>query len=436
MSNVKTYFKKRVNRNLISARISISGEPTFEVTTKISTPKGSDLRIERGRILIGEHQKIDDLNDELYDFKRKVRDLSKKLELVHGEISAIELQNALADGEVRAFTMRDILKKYSSYLELGKVENVKTGRPISPRTLRTKRVLIRQILKALSSTKNLDLGKYNYKTSEVIGKNKVTLAYREFWKGLVDVLHNNNLDANTINSYSGEIKRAVRHVVKDSELFVEPFLAEFKYQKIVYKRELLESDQYDFLINNYDMILNQCSPHLKRVYQYAYVALWTCARSRDMKLWTKSNLTTADNGITWLTYTTSKGGVDVSIPLKDTVIEIFNKSLERRDKLMPVIEDNLSDGIKRITKRYPLFQREIKTTRIKGGVKVEESVPVWKLLTLHKMRGSGMTAMRRKGIPDNVIKQWSSHTENSAAYSLYFQTEKKELLEKATAFYG
>jgi len=102
--------------------------------------------------------------------------------------------------------------------------------------------------------------------------------------------------------------------------------------------------------------------------------------------------------------------------------------------MLPRTTQAMAPIIKTILKRYPIFERTIKTTRVKGGKKVISSVPLWQQLTIHKMRGSAMTAMRRNRVPDNVIKQWSSHTENGRSYSMYFQTEKKELLDTAKAF--
>lgn len=435
MIDVQVYFKKRVNRNAISAKITLPNQTAFEITTKISVPKRSDLNLEKGRILLGTHPYLEKINDQLYEFKKKVRKTAYQIEALKMDLTSEELRGALLTGEIRTFTIKDILRKYLGQLENGEVQNSNSGRLLAETTRKVRISHINSLISYVKQTNDLDLGKFNFKTSELIGINKVASAYRFFWKSLVNVMYKNNLDSNTIHCYSVTLKIVIRGIIKDSDLFVEPFLKEIKHEKVLYERILLRSKEYDFLIDNYDTIMRDCSITEKKTFQYAYVALWTCARSRDMKMWTQENLR-RDGKYYWIDYITSKGNVSLSIPLKDNVVKIFEENVKTSRWLLPRTTTAMAPIVKTILKRYSIFGRTIKTVRVKGGKKVINSLPLWQILTIHKMRGSGMTAMRRNGVPDNVIKQWSSHTENSKAYSMYFQTEKRELLDTAKAFYG
>lgn len=435
MALVKIYFKKKNDRNAIAARISIPNQSPFEITTRVSVPRGGDLKLERGKLVVGTHPALDDVNDKLYDFKRRVKDFASRIEILNDEVTAVELQHAIMSDEVRTLTVKDILRQYLLAIESGDIENIKTGKPLSSITIRGRTSHVKTLIEYTKKIMNLDLGKYNYKTSEIIGKSRVADTYKKFWKELVAAMYHDNLDSNTISHYSVVLKGAIRYIIQRTDVYIEPFLDQFKHHKTVYDRELLESNEYDFLINNYRKIMKDCSISEKKTFQYAYVALWTCARSADMRAWTHNNLIKKGD-VHWLEYSTSKGGVSISIPLKEEVVEVFKENLKNDKWLLPRATYVMATTLKVILKRCPMFERTVMRVRIKGGKRVEEYVPLYKLLTIHKMRGSGMTAMRRNKVPDNVIKQWSSHSEESKAFSMYFQTEKKELLDTAKAFYG
>jgi integrase len=282
---------------------------------------------------------------------------------------------------------------------------------------------------------NIDLGKYNVGAAGVIGHSKVNKSFKKFYDSFIKVLHEEEYDANTIYGFVQEMKRIMRHVFGDSDIYIEPYFKHFVYQRNLYKRVLLSSDQYDFFVENYRQIRNDVKPSYRPFVDYWYVALFTCARHKDMGAWTESNLS-VESGINFLNYTTSKGGVAISIPLKQEVLDIFKNNIDRGAEKLMVDVNNVSKTIKKVAKGYPIFCEPIVVERIKGGQKVTTTVPYWTMMTLHKMRGSGMTAMRRGNVPDHVIKQWSSHKENSEAFGAYFDTEKKELLDTAKSFYG
>lgn len=434
-SKIGIYFKQRVNRNSISAKITTGDGQNFEVTTKISTPSDSDLRIEKGNLLVGDHPDLDDLNYKLFEFKKRIRDLARDLEGFYGSITTSMLKETVLKNKVPKYTLAAILESEKAILESGNVTHRKTGKPLSFYSIRAKLIAVKKLHAIAKDLPEFDFTKYNMAQVGSVTKKLIMDRYKELNKKIIDKLYKDGVTDRTISNYMNTLKNVLRTSLEDTDFYIEPFLDIFTYSRDESEVIVLSSEQYQFVIENYDKIYNECSRVEKDVFEAWYAALMTCARIGDIVQWTASNLVEKD-GLVWLSYKTSKGKRDVSIPVEERLHKIFMKNAERADGKLILAPRDSSRALKRIAKRYEVFQTKITKTVGKKGSYEAKEVFFWEVMHMHMMRGSGMTAMRRAGAPDHVIKKFSSHTENSAAYRRYMDTEKKEIIDHAVSFFN
>ena len=126
-----------------------------------------------------------------------------------------------------------------------------------------------------------------------------------------------------------------------------------------------------------------------------------------------------------LDFIQQKTGVRVTVPCHPLVIEIMNKY----NFNMPYLpEQKLNQYIKEIGKKAGLTEM-IKTEKIRGGIKITEYIPKYKLITSHTARRTGATLMYLSGMEISDIMRITGHT-HALTLMHYIKADKLEVARK------
>ncbi len=80
---------------------------------------------------------------------------------------------------------------------------------------------------------------------------------------------------------------------------------------------------------------------------------------------------------------------------------------------------------KKFLATIPEMCKESVRIRINGaGKRVYIKKPFHDLITPHKIRGSFISNMLNKGVPEHIVKRYSGHTANSKAFARYVKADK------------
>jgi integrase len=277
------------------------------------------------------------------------------------------------------------LQSYKEELQDGLIMNAKTGRPLSPYTVRTR-------LYDISTLLGLDI-------SGDLSDSKTAACIKR-------CLIEEGKDDSTISKLITTVKIAARHY---DTRFSNPSL---KYATVEKSVECLSRGQVDFIISNRAKIRNdQPTQAKKETVDYMIIGLIFGARLSDMLSWTMDNLQKREDGI-WLVYKTQKTGSPIELPVPEMAMSTFN----RQDHfLMPRTNSRLNERIRNIMFGYP----ELRPMAYAGHI--------------HMFRSSCATYLLSVGAPEHYVKSVTGHTQDSRSFRRYVKVHKELKAEWKTA---
>jgi integrase len=127
------------------------------------------------------------------------------------------------------------------------------------------------------------------------------------------------------------------------------------------------------------------------------------------------------NGKTWLEYQSKKTGMRTKILLPIFLREMIMKYKTRRTKtIFPRISNvNLNKQVKRLGKYLNWDENTPVYKSCNGILKLERVEKLYRLLTTHTMRRTGISLMLQLGMPENIVRKISGHAPNSKEFYRY-----------------
>lgn len=371
-----------------------------------------------------------DITGEEFDFKARRFKMRSSRSISHNSTLADLEQDIyktiLSGGAIRKekatrgdqgdLTLSRLLDMYEQRLDSNQILNRKTGRQLAQDTRDLLKFDIKYLRRYLKNGIDFNFSENN------ITNPKSPQNFSDFTTSLKAYL--SGLENNTIEAYLNRYKKIIRHICKLKGIELGSLLDDMKVNHIEKDVVILDQDQVDFVINNYQMMVKDCQTPLERkVMQYWRAGIILNARRKDMTLWNESNLYFKDNA-TWIKYIPhkSKGssGKWVDVPVYDPrLVEIFRENIRKyKGKLLPPCKSfNPSQVMKRIARRYEIFRREI---HIEKGGEIQK-VMMCDYIKLHQMRASGASDKIMKGVPENVVKSFTGHTVDSKSWARYIK---------------
>lgn len=391
------YFIKP-SRTILMARIWTGGKSTDKSTGIDTKDDEFDFKIKRFKNSAFLNKRLSEFESDVYESLSTGAPIKKT-----GTTSSEDV------------TLSFITQEYRKRLDRNRIYNKKTGKPLSERT----KDLMRSILSIMESYSKTD--DFNF-TSFNISQPKSKHRYDDLVSSLK--AHLSHLDNNTTHNYLTHIKSIIKTVCHWHEIEIGYLLDNLKMSFTDKDVIILDQDQHDFIISNYDEILEGCTNLQRQVMQYWYVALSLAPRKADMFNWRDSNLYTDEDGIMWIKYIPQKrqsSGTIIDVPIYDDRVKaIFEENSKRfSGRLLPPISNKtyISTVMKKIAKRYEIFHREVQIFE-NGQVKKK---PMWELIKLHQMRATGASMKVMDGMPESIVKEYTGHTHDSKSWTRYMK---------------
>ena len=154
------------------------------------------------------------------------------------------------------------------------------------------------------------------------------------------------------------------------------------------------------------------------------VGCWTGLRFSDFSRIEAENIQTNT-----ITIKTQKTGKLVIIPIHWTLKMIMSKYKRKTANSLPpsISQQKLNTYIKEVGEKVGLKEM-VMISKIKGGKRIDNSFPKYKLITTHTARRSFATNAFKNGIPSIAIMKITGHT-TEKAFLKYIKISEKENAE-------
>lgn len=313
-------------------------------------------------------------------------------------------------------TLSSICSEYKAKLDANQIFNKKNGKLIAYTTRKNNLCKISRLQEYLKTNPDFNFSEYNASVP------KSKHHYNTLISSLKSYFY--DLDNNSLCSYLAFVKSVIKTVCSWHDIELGSLLNDLKVNSIEKDVIILDQEQFDFVLNNYDQMYEDCKTETQRTtMQYWYAALILDPRKKDMMSWTMDNLYQQD-GAWWIKYSPSKtkgSGKIIDVPVFDgRLVKMFLTNHHRYGKLLPTIPDDsyFAPCMKIIAKRYKVFHKEVQVFK-KGELVV---MPMYKYIKLHQMRATGNSHKLMAGIPENIAIEFTGHVHGSRSRRRYLKT--------------
>lgn len=430
------YRSMKKGRKTIDSLLSHNGL-RIEVSTGISLP--DNIEFVPPRTFVGGHRDVrDSLEQKLFDWESSIRSRYNNLVAIHGTFIPadvfrtgirVTLSDLRGDDVVDCkSTLSSLLVKYKSRLSSG-VATRSNGKPYSERSVEIYVHVIDRMLEYIRKYGDFDFGRFNLDSEAALGKAVVVRAYDDFFEGYKTfMMKDKNYGIYTISDSVTKIKFVIRDMCEASGINItDRYLAKLRYsssgERVVMA---LSQDQFEWILKNESVLRhdNRHSKALLRTIDFMIAGLLTAARVGDLFALTTNNLIKTDDGYI-LSFipkkTKGSSGVKVEVPIPDRLVKMFLSNAEKHGgRLLATgiidIPSNISDQVRSIIRRYPIFQNMVQVQDSHGNIVLK---PFWMAFKFHSTRASLITYLLSKGEQETVIKSISGHTSDSRSFRAY-----------------
>ncbi len=311
------------------------------------------------------------------------------------------------------------------------IADSKKGKRLQPNGVRISNGTIKnyestaKLLKSFASTNKLPLrlrSIYRLNSKDrIIEKNY----WKKFYRHFTDYLYN---EQEHFDNYVGQTIKNIR--VFFNYLNKEKGFGTGDYHKLFYRRKEniaihpLSPKELNFLV--YDQRFgNSLTPRMKEVKDLFVFGCTVALRVSDLFNLKKSNLRIINNHY-YLSVRSVKTKTESLILLPPYAVDIINKYKNVKGKLLPNFNhSNLNKYIKLLLElagfTYPIFQTREKRGRTIELRNNERSGPLrfCDVATTHTMRRTAITTMLSLGMPEQIVRQISGHSEGGKDFYRY-----------------
>lgn len=311
------------------------------------------------------------------------------------------------------------------------------------------------LLKRFSEGKSFDLrirSIHRLNTRELAAEKKY---WKKFYQQFTAWLYD---DCGHYDNYVGATFKNIRsffsYLNKDLSMNVGDFHKVFYVRREEVAIFPLLPEELNFLIYNKDFE-NSLKPRMKEVKDFFVFGCTVALRFSDLAALQKSNVRIVNNQY-YLAVRSKKTGIDTLVRLPGYAVDIVQRHMKLKKRLLPKFNVvNLNKFVK-VLLREAGFMHEIKVTRNKRGVAIEQKDEEKKrpllfcdVATTHTMRRTAITTMLSLGVPEQVVRKISGHSASGKEFYRYVswaqayqdqETEKmfeklgERTLERVTAY--
>jgi integrase len=170
---------------------------------------------------------------------------------------------------------------------------------------------------------------------------------------------------------------------------------------------------------------------------------WTGQRYSDVAAIRKEDIKTNNDGQKVWDFFTIKTGDNIKVPIVEYADQILKKH-QNNERILPVISlQRQNDNLKELGKLVSIntkgqnkiegFDSKTKVTEFHDGVRKEEYLPFYEVLTTHVARKSYITNSLIIGVPERVVKEVSGHKseQDFRRYVNLASSYKDEMIRKS-----
>jgi integrase len=229
----------------------------------------------------------------------------------------------------------------------------------------------------------------------------------DFYDDFLKYFNDNQKRINTIGKNVKNLKTIMHHATEDG------YNSNLEYQRKKFKVINEESDKIYLSeeelskIYNHDLSSNK---RLENVRDLFIIAAYTALRFGDLEKLTGENFVFTDK-MNYLKVTTQKTEVNVIIPLRNEVLTIYNKYNGKLPRC--VSNQKMNEYLKEIGEKAGIKDKVLLSTT-KGGMRFDESLVKYQLITTHTARRSAATNMYLAGVPTISIMKITGHKTEKA----------------------
>ena len=229
----------------------------------------------------------------------------------------------------------------------------------------------------------------------------------DFYDDFLKYFNDHNRRVNTIGKNVKNLKTIMNAATEDGYNTNVEFQRK-KFRVITEETDKIYLSEQE-LLYIYELDLSK-NKRLDNVRDLFIIGSFTALRFGDMEKLSGENFVFSDR-INYLKITTQKTDTNVIIPLKDIVLDIYNKHEGKLPRC--VTNQKMNEYLKEIGKLAGIMET-IKISTTKGGFRYDESFEKWQLITTHTARRSAATNMYLAGIPTiSIMKITGHHTEKA-----------------------
>ena len=344
---------------------------------------------------------------------------------------------ALPESEQQQLTLSAMLRTYRKKAEEGNMFSKRTGKRLAKATMSSLVYSARLVERYLEAGgEDLDISEYNLSTIHIHGKNLIQAKYENLCSSFKNFLIGETQDDQTIHKNVYRLKTLINYFSDLHGIELGDLLKSLKWRKPKRDVVVMGAAQVEFVVRNFEKMLSDCPTARQREsLMYWYVALILDPRRGDMNLWDRDNLYTGPDGNVWIRYiphkTKNSSGVTVDTPVPAKLLELFQNNLQKYGKLMPNIDHNLNLNLKRVARRYKIFQNEIQILKKSKYV----TMRMCDFAHIHMMRGSGMTHKLENGWSETEVKEQSGHQYDSESFKRYVKISQERKKKVASDYF-
>ena len=229
----------------------------------------------------------------------------------------------------------------------------------------------------------------------------------DFYDDFLKYFNDHKKRINTIGKHVKNLK-TIMNAATDAGLNTNMEFQRKKFRVVTEETDKIYLTEDELLkISKLDLSGNK---RLNNVRDLFLIAAFTALRFGDMEKLTGDHFVFTDK-MNYLKINTQKTDVNVIIPLKNLVLDVYNKY----DGKLPrcVSNQKMNDYLKEIGLLAEINEIINKATT-KGGLRFDESFKKWELITTHTARRSAATNMYLAGIPTISIMKITGHKTEKA----------------------
>lgn len=239
-----------------------------------------------------------------------------------------------------------------------------------------------------------------------------------FYYGFLTFLEEDDKSLNTIGKHIKNLKSFLKSAAAEGyNTNLTYSNREFKAPKELTTAIYLTDEEIKSIIN---LDLKK-HPELDRARDIFIIGCLTGQRVSDYNRLTKDNIISLD-GTLFFKIRQAKTQKEVHCPITSEIKKILKKYKDNPPPRMH--EQDLNTHIKEVVRRADILEL-VECNYTKGGKKISERVPKYKLVSTHSARRSFCTNMYKKGMPIYDIMVFSGHSTEKEFYK-YIRIEKEQ----------